>query len=187
MFDLVASLALQSTPYRTLVFKHANMASCFVSALGTLPSETTLTFHDSSFFSRHPGASLPNLQQVLAKSILQNPHLRHDHPRPPPVFFESLDLVVKFGRDENVHISEGQCLWAIRRFLPQVPVPEIFGWSSEDGYIMLYMEMVKGVTIEERWLSMTKDEKQGFWASLKSIVSDLHKPCQPLHNQFLGE
>ncbi|KAF5241193.1 hypothetical protein FANTH_9189 [Fusarium anthophilum] len=72
------------------------------------------------------------------------------------------------------------------RVLPQVPVPEIYGWSTENGYVLLYTEMVKGVTVEERWPSMTEDEKTGFWGALRSLVSSLQTLSQDPDNQFLG-
>ncbi|KAF4494145.1 transcription activator acu-15 [Fusarium agapanthi] len=109
-----------------------------------------------------------------------------DKAGPPPVYFESLGLAVKFGRDETVSVSKGQCLWALGRVLPEVPVPEIYGWSTEDGYVLLYMEMVKGVTVEKRWPSMTEDEKTSFWGTLRSLVSSLRTLSQDPDDQFLG-
>ena len=126
-------------------------------SLASLPSEATVVFQHSSFFSRNNGHPLPTLSEVLAASAVQNSPEDHKKANPPPVFFESLGLAVKLGRDETVSISEGQCLWALGRLLPEVPVPEIYGWSTEDGYVLLYLEMVKGVTFKKRWPSMTED------------------------------
>ena len=155
-------------------------------SLASLPSESTEVFQCSSFFSRNNGHSLPTLSDVLATSAVQNSSQDHEKANPPPVFFKSLGLAVKFGRDKTVRVSEGQCLWALGRLLPKVPVPEIYGWSTEDGYVLLYMEMVKGVTVEKRWPSMTEDEKIGFWGTLKSIVSNLRTLSQDLDDRFLG-
>lgn len=139
--------------------------------LGTLPSGLSMAFKDSSFFSRNNGQnSFPTLPEVLARSAEQNTSQFHNKSKPTPAFFESLGLVVKFGRDQSVHISKGQCLWALRQLLPEVPVPGIFSWSTEDGYVLLYPEMVKGVTVEKHWPSMTEEEKIGFWGALKSAV-----------------
>ncbi|KAH6952099.1 phosphotransferase enzyme family protein [Fusarium avenaceum] len=155
-------------------------------SLASLPSEATEVFKCSSFFSRNNGYSLPTLLEVLARSAVQNSSEDHEKANPPPVFFESLGLVVKFGRAETVSISEGQNLWAVGRLLPEVPVPEIYGWSTENGYVLVYMEVVRGITIEKHWASMTEDEKIGFWDTLKSMVSNLQTLSQDLNDQFLG-
>ncbi|QPH09314.1 hypothetical protein C2857_000026 [Epichloe festucae Fl1] len=155
-------------------------------SLASLPSEATVVFQYSSFFSRNNGHPLPTLSEVLATSAVQNSSEDREKANPPPVFFESLGLAVKFGRDETVSVSEGQCLWALGRLLPEVPVPEIYGWSTEDGYVLLYMEMVKGVTAEKRWPSMTEVEKMGFWDTLKSVVSNLRTLSQDPDDRFLG-
>ncbi|KAF5667248.1 phosphotransferase family [Fusarium heterosporum] len=155
-------------------------------SLTSLPSKSTVVFQYSSFFSQNNGHPLPTLSEVLATSAVQNSSEDHEKANPPPVFFKSLGLAVKFGRDETVSVSEGQCLWALRRLLPEVPVPEIYGWSTEDGYVLLFMEMVKGITVEKRWPSMTKDEKTSFWGTLKSVVSNLRTLSQDPDDRFLG-
>ena len=155
-------------------------------SLSSLPSNSTVVFQDSSFFSRCNGHPLPTLSEVLAKSAVQNSSEDHEKASPPPVFFESLGLAVKFGRDETVSISEGQCLWALGRVLPEVPTPEIYGWSTEDGYVLLYIELVKGVTVEKRWPSMTDDEKTGFWKAFRAVFDNVRKLSQDTNDRFIG-
>jgi hypothetical protein len=167
--------------------KTQRMAPITTVSLASLPSEATVVFQSSSFFSRNNGHPLPTLSEVLATSAAQSSSEDRQKANPPPVFYESLGLAVKFGRDETVSVSEGQCLWALGRLLPEVPVPELYGWSTEDGYVLLYMEMVKGVTVEKRWPSMTEDEKMGFWEALKSLVSNLRTLSQDPDDQFLGK
>lgn len=153
----------------------------------SLPSEPTVAFKDSSFFSRNPTHNLlPSLSEVIERSVAQNDPKDHQKPRPTPVYFESLGVMVKFSRYDMINISEGQCLWALGRLLPEVPVPEIYGWSTEGGYVLLYMEIVKGVTVEKRWPSMTKEEKKGFWSTLKSLVLKLRTLSQDPEDCFLG-
>lgn len=91
-----------------------------------------------------------------------------------------------FGRDNTVSISEGQCLWTIRSLLPQLPVPEIYGWSTEAGYVLLYMELVNGVTVETRWDSMTAEEKLTFVNGMRSVVGELRTLRQDPADIFLG-
>ena len=49
-----------------------------------------------------------------------------------------MGLIVKFGRPIYVNIAECQCLWALRRHLPSVPVPEVYGWTH-DRRLELYL------------------------------------------------
>jgi len=98
--------------------------------------------------------------------------------------FESLGLLVKYGKRR---VQVAQCLWALRHFLPEVPVPEIYGWTIEGGYVLLYMELVKGVTVEKRWPSMTNDEKTGFWKGFRAVFDDPRKLSQDPNEQFIGK
>ena len=69
-----------------------------------------------------------------------------------------MQLIVKFGFE--VSIAEGQCLWALRRLLrDHVPVPEVYGWRQDGEQVFIYMELVAGVTLEERWESLSSEER----------------------------
>lgn len=108
-------------------------------------SKREMDFADSSFF-RLTNQSLPTLTQVKALS-----NGLYIDPQPNPVIFEDLNLLVKLG--PNVKVSEAQCLWMIKRvFHDQVPVPEVFGWRvDEKGYVFIYMELIRGQTLNDRW------------------------------------
>ena len=97
-----------------------------------------------------------------------------------------MGLLVKYGKCQ-VHVPEGQTLWALKRFLPDVPVPEIYGWTTEGDYVLFYMEIVKGVTVEKRWPSMTDDEKAGFWKGTRAVVDNLRTLSQEPNDRFLGK
>ncbi|KAJ4024616.1 hypothetical protein NW752_003180 [Fusarium irregulare] len=154
-------------------------------SLSSLPSGPNVIFHESSFFSRNNGRSLPTLSEVRAESARQ--HSDDDHRKDnSPVIFESLGLLVKYGK-ERVQVAEGQCLWVLNHFLPEVPAPEIYGWAAEDGYVLLYMELVNGVTVEKRWPSMTDDEKAGFWKALRAVFDNLRKLSQDPNDAFVGQ
>ena len=122
-------------------------------SVGMLPSGSSAVFKESAYFSRNgPSSSLPSPAKVRANQPLgyQGKSL--------PVRFEALKLLVKYGKE--ITIAEGQCLWAIRQLLPyQVPVPEVYGWCEEGGEVFIYMELVKGVTLENRWESLLKQER----------------------------
>ncbi|KAJ4246256.1 hypothetical protein NW762_013606 [Fusarium torreyae] len=154
--------------------------------LDTLPSGPTVVFQHSSFFLHNgPDAILPSPHQVLAKKADQDPSF-NDRVNHPPVFFESLRLIVEFGKEPKVTIAEGQCLWALRRHLPEVPVPEIYGWVQEDGQVFVYMELVQGITLEKRWDSLCRSERIGVCEQLKSMMDKVRQLQQDLNDQFLG-
>jgi len=141
----------------------------------SLPSGPSVTFRDSSYFSRNGhGASLPSPSDVLAEGAVQHPRYVNDFERP-PVRFRDLGLLVKYGWPPKVTIAEGQCLWALRRNMPRVPVPEIFGWVEHEGCVFLFMELVNGVTLEERSPSLSREERHGVCEDLRSMLADLHQ------------
>ncbi len=150
-------------------------------SVGMLPSGSSVVFKESAYFSRNgPGCSLPSPADVRAN---QRPGYLGDSL---PVRFEALNLLVKYGKD--ITIADGQCLWAIRRLLPyQVPIPEVYGWCQEGGEVFIYMELVQGVTLENRWESLSKQEKVKVCEQLRVILSALRKLRQDPKDQFLGE
>lgn len=143
-----------------------------------LPSGSSVVFKESMYFLRNgPEISLPLPAEVRAR---QQPG------RYKPIPFESLNLMVKYGDD--ITIAEGQCLWALRRLLPsQVPVPEVYGWCEDNGEVFVYMELVKGVTLENRWESLSKQEREIVCDQLRTMLLALRNLQQDPKDQFLGE
>lgn len=103
-----------------------------------------------------------------------------------PVRFEALNLIVKYGKE--ITISEGQCMWAIHRLLPdRLPAPEVYGWVQDQDEVFIYMELVRGETLEDRWESLPNDERLGVCQQLQSMLLDLRNLQQDPEDQFLGE
>lgn len=152
----------------------------------SLPLGSNVTFQDSSFFSRNgPNAVLPSPSQVLAKRAEEDSRFEHRSDR--PVFYGSLGLVVKLGQDPRVTVAEGQCLWALRRYSPQVPVPEIYGWAIEGKWVFLYMQLIKGTTLEKRWESLSRIERTGICEQLRLMLAELRQLRQDPNDRFLGK
>ncbi|KAF4342478.1 phosphotransferase family [Fusarium beomiforme] len=150
----------------------------------SLPSGNNVTFQDSTFFSRNvPDATFPAPNEVRAKSKAGD----HVLDRKNTVIFESLRLVVKFGKEPRVTVAEGQCLWWLRQYLPGVPVPEIYGWKEDDGEVLLYMQLVEGVTLENLWDSLSREEKVGVCEQLRDMVGELRQVRQDPNDVFLGQ
>ena len=156
-------------------------------SLSILPPNKSATFADSSFFSRNgTGARLPPPADVRAKSAAQDP-TRVNSPRPRPVRYDNLGLIVKFGRAPDVTVGEGQCLWAMRCVLPQVPVPEIYGWTHDGDEVFLFMELVHGATLEQRWECLDRAERIGVCEQLRLLVLELRKLRHGPGEFFLGK
>lgn len=152
-----------------------------------LPQGSSVTFYDSSFFTRGSETpTLPTPSEVLARpNFVQNPHIETMKIRQPAVFKE-LGVVVKQSEKSSAIISEGQCLWAVRRFLPEVPVPEVYGWTQENGITFLYMEYIEGTTLKDRWDSLTVPEKGSICEELKTTITKLSRLRQEPNSEFIG-
>ncbi|KAI1025321.1 hypothetical protein LB505_009626 [Fusarium chuoi] len=151
--------------------------------VGSLPKGSSATFGDSTFFTQNgPEATFPSADQVRAKSEAGN-HVIH---RKNTVIFESLGLVVKYGKEPRVSVAEGQCLWWLHRYLPSVPVPEIYGWIDDGGEVFLYMQLVEGVTLEKRWDSLSREDKVGVCEQLRDMVDELRGVKRDPEDRFLA-
>ncbi|CAF3524975.1 unnamed protein product [Fusarium graminearum] len=148
---------------------------------------SSVTFYDSSFFKRGSETiTLPTPSEVLARpNFIQHPRAENMKLRIPAVFQE-LGLAVKHSDSTNTIISEGQCLWAVRRFLPKVPVPEVYGWTQENGIAFLYMEYIDGATLKDRWDSLTVTEKEGVCQELKTNITEISRLRQASDDEFIG-
>ena len=138
-----------------------------------------LDFLDSSFFqSKQPGQRLPTPAEVRELATVKKF-------RPPPVTIEHLNLLVKFG--PHVTIAEAQCLWLIRKILgDKVPVPEVYGWRVDGHEVFIYMQLVRGVTLKERWEHLSVAEKTSVCGQLRRIITSLRQVKQEPFDQFIG-
>lgn len=101
--------------------------------------------------------------------------------------FEDLNLLVKFGLEES--ISEGQCLYTVRRtFGPSVPVPEVYAWRKEGEETFIFMELVDGLSLEARWADLSAEERCNVAQELRGILHTLRnaKQDQDSEAQFIG-
>jgi len=90
--------------------------------------------------------------------------------RPPPVRFPDLGMIVKWGSD--VSIAEGQCFWFMNKHLAdQVPVPKIYGWARDGGQTFLYMELVSGDPLSDRWPTLCEKDRSRLCDQLRSHVA----------------
>lgn len=90
--------------------------------------------------------------------------------RPSPVAIPSLGLFVKYGSE--VTVIEALTQRRIRQLLgDQVPIPEVYGWAKDGGQVFIYMELVQGVTIQDRWARLNEDERQDLCKELRCMAT----------------
>lgn len=140
-----------------------------------------MDFLDSSFFATKPArTSLPTPSEVIARSKDSK-----STPRPTPVKFDSLSLVVKFG--PHVVVDEALCLHIIHKaFFDKVPVPEVYGWKVEGGCVFIYMELIQGASLQGRWDSLSDPDKTLICDQLREIVSSLRQIEPDPTDPFIG-
>jgi len=143
-----------------------------------LPLDSSIVFKESTYFSKN-GPSLPS--PAIVRATQKARHLSTSM----TVRFEDLKLVVKYG--SQITIAEALCLWAIRRVLPnQVPVPEVYSWCEDGGEFFIYMELIQGETLENKWPSLSKPERIDVCGQLRVMLSELRSLKQDPENRFLG-
>jgi len=150
-------------------------------SLSWLPSAAKLEmdFLDSSFFqSRDPYKHLPAPTEVRDLS-------KQPKPQPDPVKFEELGLIVKFG--PHVTVEEALCIWAIRGLLRNgVPVPEVYGWRVDGSEVFIYMELIEGDTLKDRWDGLGDDDKISICNQLQKITTSFRGLEQDPEDMFIG-
>ncbi|KAF5505668.1 hypothetical protein CGCS363_v005530 [Colletotrichum siamense] len=134
------------------------------------PTALPMTIYtDSSFFKDHPGATLPSPAEVRAINIATGDPCADEFDSPPPVVIRDLDRFIKYGR--FVTIVEASTQIMVREKLQgKVPVPEVFGWVDDGGQGFIYMSLVEGDTLEERWIEMAEDERLDVCKGLRVMV-----------------
>jgi hypothetical protein len=98
--------------------------------------------------------------------------------RPDPVRYPDQNLIVKWGT--FVDIIEGQCIWFLQnRMADTIPVPKIYGWKRDGKQVFLYLELVKGSLLEERWPELKQRERRAVCRELRRIVRTLQRIQAP--------
>jgi hypothetical protein len=148
-------------------------------SLSRLPSEKEIYFRESSFIVQYGIEKLPSPAKIRS---LQKVSGSGD---PPPIRFPETGLLVKYGH--GISIAEGQCLWAIRQFLRNnVPVPEIYGWREDGDETFIYMELIDGDTLQERWTALSSVDRVHLCEELREIITSLRRLEQSPGEKFIG-
>ena len=65
-------------------------------------------------------------------------------------------------------------------------MPEVYGWDSDGRHVFIYMELIHGDTLFERYDSLSSDDKRAICQDLRTIMSQLRAIRQSLSNQVIG-
>ncbi|CAK7227452.1 hypothetical protein SCUCBS95973_006548 [Sporothrix curviconia] len=141
--------------------------------------------HDEN---EHPASrrALPTPAAVREECIRQHGSRARNLNRPPPVRFPALGLFVKFGY--LVSEAEAQCLILVRKYLPTVPVPEVYGWLHDGRQCFIYVELLEGETLEDCWDDLSSDDKRIVCEQLRGFVATWRRLPQTLFasESFIG-
>lgn len=156
-----------------------------------LPHDLNVDFEDSTFF-KSKSQTLPSPEEVVIAARAQASGSKKTldsltfNRNPPPVVFESMNLLVKWGT--NVSISEAQCLYALGRYTKRtVPVPEVYGWrTTPDLGVFIYMERLLGQTLEKAWDSLESGDRVAICRNLEKILANLRSMTQDPSDPFIG-
>ncbi|KAJ4413982.1 hypothetical protein N0V82_008192 [Gnomoniopsis sp. IMI 355080] len=133
---------------------------------------SVVTFPESSFFMEQRAPALPSPAQIRASNQKTGHPRATDFDRPVPVSIPSLGLFVKYGGD--VTSTEADTQIFVREQLRQsdhpVPIPEVFGYAEDGGQRFIYMALMEGKTLQERFAKLTEMELQAICAELKGMV-----------------
>ncbi|KAF8872034.1 kinase-like domain-containing protein [Gymnopilus junonius] len=149
--------------------------------ISTLPSEETVFFEDTSFFKHHHYTDLPTIAEIEAAAL--------------PGYecyvsvFPPLCLAVKRVRITSRHqvsAAEGQTLCALRRFLPEVKVPEVCGWRRDGHNLFIFVEMLKGERLHVRWKDISSEDRAQICKEIGTMVRALSRLKRPAEEEFVG-
>lgn len=144
------------------------------------------TFPESSFFKEKRAPELPPPSQVRAINHASGNTRANNFCRPPPVIVPSQGLVVKYGADVTIAEAETQVM-VREQLLGRVPVPEVFGWTEDGDQTFIYMSLIPGETLQQRWGGLDENERQTICAELRQMVTTWKALRPELDDIYIGK
>ncbi|ODA77339.1 hypothetical protein RJ55_06967 [Drechmeria coniospora] len=142
-------------------------------------------FPESSFFRESRASALPTPAEVREANKQSGYPEATCFYRPPPVVMPLLGLLVKYGA--KVTLSEIQSQIMVRSRLDgQVPVPEVFGWTEDEGQFFIYMALIDGETLQDRWGGMNEEERLAVCEELRSMAKAWRNMKQEGNERYVG-
>lgn len=144
------------------------------------------TIANSSFFTEHRAPTLPTPAEVRSINAKSGDSRGTMFNRPTPVKFPSLGLIVKYGGDPTVAEEETQHM-VYKQLKGKVPVPEVFGWTEDGNQVFIYMALIAGETVEQRWGSLNDEERLSVCQELNGMVKAWRSFEQPNQGLYVGK
>ncbi|KAJ5092135.1 phosphotransferase enzyme family protein [Penicillium alfredii] len=142
-------------------------------------------FFESSFFQTNKGIALPTPSEIRAINEASGDFRKTYFHRAAPVKIPSLGLFVKYGR--CISIVEAKTQRMLHTVLKdRVPVPEVFGWAEDGGQAFIYMALIEGDMLMERWDGLNEGEKQSICHELKYMVQQWRGLQQDVSDSYIG-
>ncbi|KAK9849882.1 phosphotransferase enzyme family protein [Penicillium brevicompactum] len=142
-------------------------------------------FPEPSFFKESRASDLPTPAEVRAINRASGNICATNFNRPPPVMIPSLCLVVKYGADVTIVEPSSQMI-AREKLIGKVPMPEAFGWTEDGGQRFIYVSLIEGETLQERWCDMNDDDRRTVCLELKHMVKAWRALKQDKHDFYIG-
>lgn len=144
-----------------------------------------IVFPESSFFKEKRASALPMPAEIRAINEASGKAYATNFNRPPTVMIPSRGLAVKYGAD--VTILEALTRMKVREQLQgQVPIPEVFGWTKDGVQGFIYMSLIQGETLLERWSGMHENERRAVCEELRRIVKAWRTLTQDDQDCYIG-
>lgn len=97
-----------------------------------------------------------------------------------------MGLFIKWG--SAVKISEALTLYTINQTLKNcVPVPEVYGWRTDGEAAYIYMEHIRGTSLQLLWDTMEPGDRATVCDELRDIIGYLRQLQQDPADNFVGE
>ncbi|KAF4961197.1 hypothetical protein FGADI_434 [Fusarium gaditjirri] len=129
--------------------------------------------------------SLPSPAEIRALNEATGHYRAKSLNRPPPVIIPSLGLAVKYGTDVTAAEAETQVMLH-ERLRDQVPIPEVFGWTEDEGQRFIYMSLIEGDTLQIRFGTMEEGERQAVCNELKDMANAWRALSQDETDIYIG-
>ncbi|KAJ5690400.1 hypothetical protein N7462_004792 [Penicillium macrosclerotiorum] len=135
---------------------------------------------ESTFFYADEDRVLPTPTEIRAINEAFGDPSKTFKPRAAPVKLPSLGLFIKYG--SRVFVTEAKTQQWLHTILKgRVPIPEVFGWTEDDGQTFIYMALVDGDMLMDRWESLDEKERQCICHELNYMVQQWREVSIP-HN-----
>jgi len=146
--------------------------------------------NSTTFFSNWPHAKpLPTPAQIRSSTfdstfqILH--HRKHGSYAQRVLHIPDLGLVIKHG--PRTTIAEGQTLWAVGKYCPQVRVPMVYGWSQDGDETFIYLSYIDGVSLDSRLNTLSDTELKDIAFHVAPMIASIRHLRQPRQDTFVGE